>query len=311
MISVIIPVYNSANKGLQECLQRVASQTYEDLQVLLVDDGSTDESGKICDEWGQKDSRFEVIHQKNQGPAAARNAALARAKGEEIAFVDSDDLPEADMLQELYCALKSQSADMAMARYNEAADVQVKVADGYLSGKNLLYDLFDYYTPLYKNLFAKLYKRELLENILFENLRTAEDVDFLSRVYARVERCAFVGQSLYIYNRCEDSIMHTQTARDYLDILQCYEGMVERFSSMDEYLYGRALDALMRKIVSSRYRNRTLKDIELQSRLDALEKKYLPAYRSCKNGSLCVKIGLLICLKLPWLHAMVMNYRER
>ena len=311
MISVIIPVYNAAGKGLEVCLQRVADQTYADLQVLLVDDGSTDGSDLICDEWAEKDARFEVIHQKNTGPGLARNTALARAKGEEIAFVDSDDLPALQLLQVMHESMASHDAEMVMARFNEVDDSRMNLTDNCLTGMDMLLGLFDYYTPLYKNLFAKLYKRELLESLYFEPFRTSEDVDFLSRVYPRVKRCAFVGQSLYIYNRCEDSIMHTQTARDYMDILQCYEGMVERFSSRDEHLYGRALDALMRKIVSSRYRNRVFKDASLDTRINGLEKKYFSAYRKCKNGSLLVKMGLLTCLKMPWLHAMVMNYRER
>lgn len=311
MISIIIPIYNASAKGLEECLQRVACQTYEDFEVLLVDDGSTDNSGCICDVWSEKDPRFLVIHQANQGPAAARNEALKIARGEEIAFVDSDDLPDTRLLEILHESMCRQHADMAMVRFNDVSDSRMQLEEGCLSGKDMLLGLFDYYTPLYKNLFSKIYKRELLENIRFENLRTAEDVDFLSRVYPRVKRCAFVDQSLYIYNRYEDSIMHTQSPRDYLDILQCYEGMVERLATEGEALYGRALDALMRKVVSLRYRNRIFKDQALNARLLALEEKYLPEYWRCKNGNLLVKIGLLTCLKMPWLHAMVMNYRER
>ena len=311
MISVIIPVYNAANKGLESCLQRVAEQTYSDMQVLLVDDGSTDDSGRICDEWNLRDSRFEVIHQKNQGPAAARNTALALVEGDEIAFVDCDDSPDVNLLQVLFEKLVSHDADMVMACYNGISVSQMKLSDGFLSGNELLLGLFDYYTPLHKCLFAKLYRRELIDDLKFCDLRTAEDVDFLSRVYLRVKRCAFVDQSLYIYKRYEDSIMHTQTAQDYLDILQCYEGMVERLLSADEHLYGRSLDALIRKVVSSRYRNRAFGDDVLRTRIDLLEKKYMPSYLKCKNGSLLVKLGLLTCLKLPWLHALIMNYRER
>lgn len=311
MISIIIPIYNAAAKGLEVCLQRVACQTYGDFEAILVDDGSTDESGAICDAWGEKDPRFLVIHQHNQGPAAARNAALKIVRGEEIAFVDSDDLPDTNLLEVLHGSMQRLHADMAMARFGDVNDGQMKLTEGCLSGRTMLLGLFGYYTPLYKNLFAKLYKRELLEDIRFENLRTAEDVDFQSRVYPRVKRCAFVDQSLYIYNRSEDSIMHTQSSRDYLDILQCYEGMAERLSGEDETMYGRALDALMRKVVSLRYRNRMFADQTLDARLLALEKRFLPEYWHCKNGNLLVKMGLLTCLKMPGLHALVMNYRER
>lgn len=311
MISVIIPVYNAASKGLEACLQRVACQTFGDFEAILVDDGSTDESATICDDFAKNDHRFYVIHQANLGPAAARNAALRVAKGEEIAFVDSDDLPDNNMLQTLHEALDNSHADMSMARYGEVADHNMTLIDGCLTGREMLQGLFGYYTPLYKNLFAKLYRREMLAGTFFSNLRTAEDIDFLARVYPKINKCAFVDQSLYIYNVHEGSIMHTQTPRDYLDILQCYEGMVERLSKEGGSLYGRALDALMRKVVSSEYRNRVFKDDVLSARLNSLKKCYLPAYRSCNNGNRLVKIGLLVSLKLPWLYAMIMNYRER
>lgn len=312
MISVIIPVYNSVHKGLEECLQRVAAQTYNDLQVIMIDDGSLDGSGKICDEWAQKDPRFEVVHQKNQGPALARNQGLCLVKGEEIAFIDSDDMPDESLLSELHEAMAAGKSEMAMTLFDGDSIPSIKLTGESLTGRELQLGLFDYYTPLYKNLFAKLYRRDLLENLYFEDLRTAEDIDFLSRVYLRVKCCAFVNHSLYIYNRYEDSVMHSQTVRDYQDILWCYENIVERLSvSEDEILYGRALDALMRKVVSIGYRNRTLKDCGLASRLEALKRKYFSVYCWCKNGNIVVKLGLLTCLKFPWLHAVIMNYRER
>lgn len=311
MISVIIPVFNAAAKGLEQCLDRVTNQSFAEIQVILVDDGSTDNSLAICKQWVDKDDRFSLVSQTNQGPAAARNTALELAKGEEIAFIDCDDLPDVHLLQNLHESMVDHNADMAMARFNDVADTQMKLMDGCLTGRDLQLGLFDYYTPLYKNLFAKLYRRELLDNIRFADLRTAEDVDFQSRLYPSVKRCAYVDQSLYIYNMYKDSVMHTQMARDYLDILQCYEGMVERTIAQDSLLYGRSLDALMRKIVSLRYRNRSLNDNDLRDRLELLKKKYLPAYRKCDNGCWLVKMGLLICLKQPWLHALVMDYRER
>lgn len=311
MISIIIPVYNAAAKGLENCLKALADQTYKDIEVILVDDGSTDDSGRICDAWGEKDARFVVMHQLNQGTSAARNAGLMRAKGDEIAFVDNDDLPDKRLFEQLHDALLRCQADMSMARFSEVADSHMKLSGGCLTGQQMLMGLFDYYTQLYKNVFAKLYKRELLENVLFDNLRTADDVDFQSKVYPRVKLCAFVDQSLYIYNKCGDSIMHTQTARDYLDILKSYDGVVERLSKESSSLHGRALDALVRKLVSLRYRNRSIKDATLSERLCTMEKKYLPAYRKCDNGCWLVKMGLLVCLKMPWLHALVMDYRER
>lgn len=101
MISVIVPVYN-VSQSLDDCLRSIALQTYHDWECILVDDGSKDQSGVICDQWALKDSRFRVIHQQNQGVSAARNNGIKEAKGEYVCFIDSDDWVDPDYLQHLY-----------------------------------------------------------------------------------------------------------------------------------------------------------------------------------------------------------------
>lgn len=312
MISVIIPIYNTASKGLEHCLEAVANQSFQDLQVVLVDDGSTDGSGEICQKWVARDPRFELIRQDNLGPAMARNAGLMRASGQEIAFVDSDDLPDVQMLEWLHSALVAEMADMSMARYESTVEARFPLyAGSRLPGKEMLKGIFDYQTPVFKALYAKLFRREVLCGLSFEDLRTGEDIDFLSKVYVRVRLCACIDQIVYRYNDWDDSIMHTQQASDYLDILSCYENMVKRLADVDEVIYGRALDALMRKIVSSRYRNRLLKSRDLSARLVKLTSDYLPAYKACENGNIWVKRAIISSIKMPWLHALIMNIRER
>lgn len=104
LISVIVPVYN-VEKYLPECVESIISQTYDNLEVILIDDGSTDRSGKICDEFAEKDSRIVVIHQKNSGVSAARNRGLDLCRGEYISFVDSDDYYCTDLMESAMNAL--------------------------------------------------------------------------------------------------------------------------------------------------------------------------------------------------------------
>ena len=113
-VSIIIPVYNVA-EYLPQCLETVCGQTYKKLEIILVDDGSTDESGKICDEWKQKDERIRVIHKKNGGVSSARNEGLKVAKGEFIGFVDSDDWVEPDMYEKM--KKRMGSADVVMSGF--------------------------------------------------------------------------------------------------------------------------------------------------------------------------------------------------
>lgn len=114
MISIIIPVYNTA-KYLDQCLESVFTQSYTDWECIVVDDGSTDNSPEICDEWGRKDSRFVIIHQKNQGVSAARNLGIDRSRGEYICFIDSDDWVEPDYIGHLLSGMTDDATDMVVA----------------------------------------------------------------------------------------------------------------------------------------------------------------------------------------------------
>jgi glycosyltransferase involved in cell wall biosynthesis len=116
LISIIIPVYN-VEKFLPRCLESIKNQTYTKLEVILVNDGSTDDSGLICDEYSKIDNRFVVIHKENGGVSSARNLALNRAKGKYIGFVDSDDWVELDMFERLYKLIQDNQADIAMCGY--------------------------------------------------------------------------------------------------------------------------------------------------------------------------------------------------
>lgn len=113
MISIIIPVYNTA-KYLDQCLESVIAQSYTDWECIVVDDGSTDNSGELCDNWGERDNRFVIIHQKNQGVSAARNHGLEKSKGEFICFIDSDDWVEPDYLVDMISGFADEAIDMVV-----------------------------------------------------------------------------------------------------------------------------------------------------------------------------------------------------
>ena len=124
LISVIVPVYK-AEKHLEKCVESIINQTYTNLEIILVNDGSPDNSGKLCDELIKKDSRIKVIHKENGGPSSARNLGIKNASGKYVAFIDSDDYIKFDMYEILYKKLKGNDADLsaisiAMVRENGA-----------------------------------------------------------------------------------------------------------------------------------------------------------------------------------------------
>ena len=117
MLSVIVPVYN-VQKYLDQCVESVLKQTYTDFEVILVDDGSTDNSGKMCDDWAQKDDRIKVVHQKNQGLSGARNTGIDTSEGEYLVFVDSDDLIAENMFSTLMPMMTDENLDAVWCTFN-------------------------------------------------------------------------------------------------------------------------------------------------------------------------------------------------
>ena len=125
LISIIVPVYN-VEQYLDDCLISIINQTYKNIEIILIDDGSTDKSGKICDEYAKKDSRIIVIHKENGGVSSARNAGLRIAKGAYIGFVDPDDWIAEDMYEVLYSNAKKYDADVSVCKYKIVKNNSIK-----------------------------------------------------------------------------------------------------------------------------------------------------------------------------------------
>lgn len=183
LISIIIPVFN-AEKYLERSVDSVLNQSYKNLEIILVDDGSTDGSDVICNEYALKDSRIKVIHKENGGVAEARNTGLANATGEYISFVDSDDLIHPEMIQRLYLEIIKHQCDISACGYwsyweNEKIDVEKKTKNAterILEGKNTV-DVFDLKGEVsFNSVWAKLFKTSLFESVKFPVFRTAEDL---------------------------------------------------------------------------------------------------------------------------------------
>ena len=135
MISVIVPIYNIASY-LRRCVESLLSQTFSDLEILLVDDGSTDGSGALCEEYRKKDGRIRVIHKENGGLVSARKAGLRAAGGAYIAYVDGDDFVEPDMYERMYAELVKQAVDVVMCgRFEDTGDVSREVFHGIPEGR--------------------------------------------------------------------------------------------------------------------------------------------------------------------------------
>lgn len=210
-ISVIIPVYK-VEAYLAECLDSVVSQTYRNLEILLVDDASPDGCGAICDKYAKRDNRIRVIHkEKNCGQAAARNTGMELAAGEYLFFADSDDWLAKDTLERLHEGLERHQADCsvgvcAVSLENEGGENSIRHEEPGKERCETSQDAMKHVLLSGSAAWNRLYRREVLEGLYFPLNRINDDEVFVLRAYARMERIAFLDCETYFYRKRANSI---------------------------------------------------------------------------------------------------------
>lgn len=210
LISVIVPIYN-VEPYLDRCVKSIVEQSYDRLEIILVDDGSPDNCPALCDAWAERDSRIKVIHKTNGGLSDARNAGLAAAAGDLICFIDSDDWIEPDFLSALYHAMEQTGAEIAeCATQYVAEDGAVirtrKAASGPLDRTEALRRLV-LEDGVYQTVWNKLYRREAVQGIPFAVGKTNEDEFWTYQVFDRINKLATVETPLYNYFQRGTSII--------------------------------------------------------------------------------------------------------
>lgn len=229
-ISVIVPVYN-VEKYLAKCLDSILMQSYRDIEVILVDDGSPDKCPQICDAYADSDSRVKVIHKKNGGLSDARNAGLKVAVGEYVAFVDSDDWVHEAYIKELVLAAKSIDADVAVCDYqsvNEFEVIEVKLNRAKpreFDSISAVKDIFSADTVLWVMTWNKLYRRSLFteHKIEFPTGKIHEDNFTTYKLLYFANKIAYIGKPLYYYLKREGSIMSDKFNKRRLDVLEALD----------------------------------------------------------------------------------------
>ena len=204
LVSVIVAVYN-IEEYLPRCVDSILAQTYRNLEIILVDDGSKDQSGSICDSYAEKDRRIKVIHKKNGGLSDARNAGMDAATGEYIGFVDGDDWIEPDMYRAMYFACEKEKAQAAVCRYKQIT--KSGIIDG-SAGNSVslsrdealeIYVCGDERYLIYNSVWSKLFARDLVEGMRFPVGKNSEDIMFTTRAFCRMERLVYLDEAYYNY----------------------------------------------------------------------------------------------------------------
>ena len=241
-LSIIIPVYN-VEQYLESCVQSVITQTYQDLQVILVDDGSIDSSGALCDQLAKQDTRIQVIHKPNGGLSDARNAGLKVATGDYVAFLDSDDVYLLqDGIEQMMHVVAKDKPDLLLFQCVDVYPVRQSVRRAYDSDYLANHTGTEVFHQLVRtqsfNMSAcfQLIRRELLEKhqLYFEKGLLSEDVDWSLRLWRHVEYVRAINLPMYGYQHREGSITTTYTIRN----LRSYEHIFAKFVSLYQYKDG-------------------------------------------------------------------------
>lgn len=222
MISVVVPVYN-VEAYIEKCVMSVCNQTYRDLQIILVDDGSTDLSGHICDQMAKQDQRITVIHKRNGGLSSARNAGIDAASGQYIGFVDSDDYIAENMYEMLLSALQKNDADISICNRYYVSDNGKKNIRKNSIQQELVMDSetalrrMNDFKSFDMAAWDKLYKKSLFDKIRFPENRLSEDFYIMCKLFCGAKKIVYIPESLYFYRQREGSITkNTRINFDYM-----------------------------------------------------------------------------------------------
>lgn len=258
-ISIIVPVYNVKNY-LKQCVNSLRNQSFQDIEIILVDDGSTDGSGVLCDELEKEDTRIITLHKKNGGLSSARNTGISKAKGKYIGFVDSDDWVHEDMYKTLYDLIKTYNADYSSIKMKitknrnflpEYIEEQINVVNQK--------QLFEKYFRITSDdinycVCDKLFKRELIVNNQFWEGKRFEDIDYNYKINRMVQKAVFSNKIMYYYYYNIEGITRGALKACDMDFLEVWENVYQQckkefpqYESYAEYNYKRAFFGLLGK----------------------------------------------------------------
>lgn len=299
-VSIIVPIYNS-EKYMSKCIESILNQTLSEIEIILVNDGSTDNSGKIIENYAKKDNRIKVIHQQNSGPSVARNKGMSIAKGKYIGFVDSDDYIESNMYEELYNNANNKSIEVAMCSYNEKYlynDIEYVIKPKLDS--NMIYEKEDIKQGIistfskndnygFYSLCNKLYLKEWLikENLTIDiNRDHGEDWWFNINVFSKLNSFVYIDKVLYNYVHSNNKSLMVKYRENQFDLfldgrLKMKEIMPKEYMDYNEFNKRFVYEF-------SAYIIRTFKEVEDSKKRNLLIRNVLnneEVKESCKNLS--------------------------
>ena len=240
-VSIIVPVYQ-VEKYIRQCVDSILAQTFTDFELILVDDGSKDKSGQICDEYARMDTRVKVIHKENGGAADTRNRGMDQAVGNYVMFVDSDDYLAPTMLECLYRNMLNENADIAACNYlyfyenDRQKDFATNVKSEVLTGAEIFYYRknernYGFWTVVWN----KLMKRETVGKVRFPSGKYYEDEFWANEIYQMDIKIVTIQECLYYYRQHENSTMRQKKIARSLDLIEAYQERIYIYLKEQKY----------------------------------------------------------------------------
>lgn len=235
LISIVIPLYNTS-LYMDKCLDTVINQSYRNVEIILIDDGSTDNTGKKCDDWAKKDERIKVVHRKNGGLSEARNTGIENAKGEYITFIDSDDYVSTDMVDYLYNLIVKYDTLMSLCTHTVMLSsgksiINGKGGDEILSDKAVLFKML-YHDTIDTSAWGKLYHISLLNNIRYPKGKLFEDIGTTYKFFIASKTIACGYKDQYYYMVRDNSIVTSNFSPQKMDLLEMTDNMAKEVESI-------------------------------------------------------------------------------
>lgn len=291
-VTVIVPVYN-VSKTLSRCIQSLCRQSYKNLHIILIDDGSNDGSEAICDEWAKKDSRVTVLHESNKGLSAARNAGINLCNTEFIAFVDSDDFVESDYISKMYSTMHNDNSDLVISgifiddeKGQPIIEQPTRLKSEILDGKSLLCTKDNWQYVVAWN---KLYKASLWKSVKYPEGKIHEDEFVYHHILLQCQRVSIIPDRLYHYLKRPESITSKQYSLSNTDAVEAY---IDRIKFCSTNGLSSALPKAFNGLVStykSAVQNLALGNHQVSERLHSLSENIQNIMRLIPHRTLTAK----------------------
>ena len=305
LVSIIVPVYQ-IEKYIKNCLDSILHQTYPNIEIILIDDGSTDSTGKICDEYQLKDDRIKVIHKMNEGVAIARNVGIQMSKGEFLTFIDGDDYVISNYIELLVNSINTSNSDMSLTNsqvISENTDINYSQVSGSVRELNdleLLRELMS--MKIIHNISGKMFKRDIFGQILFTpNKKYAEDLEVIYKYVLKIKKATYINVKAYFYLIRQDSAMQKGFDKNQMieisTIEEIMELVVKKYPTLNIEAQGRCIYsyfAILRWILYSKNKGEYI-----------VERNYLKNKIICSNKNILLSKKISIFLKIKYLSYLI------